>query len=93
MPTLIGPVILNAVGDEYTQPVEIRGVLWEGASTAGDTCELRERASGRLLFAGRAVGAQTWQGVVLPLTAPSGFTLTQLSSGRVLVYVAEPDGG
>jgi hypothetical protein len=66
-------------------------VLWEGATTAGDTCELVERGSLRLLFAGRATGTQTWEGMILPMSAPKGLRLNQISSGRVIVYLAEPD--
>ena len=85
----ISPRVLTAVGQGETEPVQIRAILWEGATVAGDTCELTHRESGRLLFAGRAIGTQTWEGVVLPISAPSGFTLTQLSSGRLLVYLDE----
>ena len=91
VPEIQGPVILTAAGQEQAGPVQIRGILWEGATSSGDTCELRE-IGGRLLFAGRATGAQTWQGVVLPLTAPKGIRLTQLSAGRLIVYLAEPEG-
>ena len=91
VPDIVGPTLLTVVGQEYTEPAQIRAILWEGATTAGDTCEVRERLSNRLLFPGRATGTQTWQGVVLPMSAPTGFKLTQLSAGRVIVYHAEPD--
>ena len=86
----IGPIVLAVVNDEFVLPAQIRAVVWEGATTAGDTCEVRDRSSNSLLFKGRAVGTQTWEGMVLGMSAPSGFRLTQLSSGRVLVYLAEP---
>lgn len=91
VPDIVGPTVLTAAGQEYTQPAQIRGVLWEGVTTAGDTCELLERVTSRLLFAGRATGTQTWEGMILPLSAPNGFILNQLSAGRVIVYHAEPD--
>lgn len=91
VPDIVGPTVLTAAGQEYAEPAQIRGILWEGVTTAGDTCELVERLSGRLLFPGRATGTQTWEGVILPMSAPTGFKLTQLSAGRVIVYHAEPD--
>ena len=91
VPEIIGPTVLSAQGDSYNEPAQVRAILWEGATTAGDTCEVREQKDDRLLFAGRAIGTQTWQGVVLPMTAPMGFRLTQISAGRVIVYHAEPD--
>jgi hypothetical protein len=50
-----------------------------------------ERGSLRLLFAGRATGSQTWEGMILPMSAPRGLRLNQISAGRVIVYLAEPD--
>jgi hypothetical protein len=86
----IGPVILGAASESYDTAARIRAIVWEGASTAGDTCELRERSTGNLLFVGRATGTQTYEGLVLTQHAPGGFLLSQLSSGRVLVYLDEP---
>jgi len=91
IPPILGPVALTAVGQAFVGPAQIRAVLWEGVTTVGDTCELRARGDNRLLFPGRATSTQTWQGVVLEMTCPEGFILTQLSAGRVLVYLAEPD--
>lgn len=86
-----GPVILSEVGDEFVESANISAFLWEGATTAGDTCEVQERNTNNLIFFGRATGTQTWEGVVLSMSAPGGFRLTQLSAGRVLVYLAEPE--
>jgi hypothetical protein len=86
----VGPVILAVVGDSFVQPAQIRAFIWEGASTAGDTCEVRERSTGNIIFPGRATGTQTYEGLALRVAAPGGFTLTQISSGRVFVYLDEP---
>lgn len=86
-----GPVVMSVTGDSFVEPASIVGVLWEGATTAGDTCEIRERLSNHLLFKGRATGTQTWEGVVLRQSAPTGFKLSQISAGQVLVYLAEPE--
>lgn len=87
----IGPVLLTAVGDRYVEAAHIEAVVWEGATTAGDTCEITCPASGALLFAGRAAGAQTWQSLAPTrgVSAPHGFQIKQLSAGRVLVYLRE----
>lgn len=85
----IGPVLMTAAGDQFIEPAEIRAIVWEGATTAGDTCEVRERESGAVLFRGRAITTQTYEGLVLPISAPSGFRLQQISAGTVLVYLDE----
>ena len=89
MPQRIGPVIMSVAGDAFVEPAQIDAVLWEGATTAGDTAEIVERQSGLLLFAFRATGSQTWEGVGKSVSAPSGFRLKSISAGRVLVYLAE----
>ena len=86
-----GPVVMTTTGDAFIEPAQIRAILWDGATTAGDTVELRERTSNNLLFVGRAVATQTWEGVVLDMRAPSGFRLSQISAGRLLVYLDEPE--
>ena len=94
MPIVIpGPVVFTAASQTYTEVAHVRAFLWEGATSAGDTCEVHELGgTQRLLFAGRAVGSQTWQGVVIECTAPTGLECTSLAAGRIIVYLAEPDG-
>ena len=88
-----GPVVLTVVGDAYIQPARILAILWEGATTSGDTAEVRSRtAPDALLWKGRTNTTQTYQGVNLGahgLAAPLGFRLAQLSAGQVLVYLRE----
>ena len=50
-----GPVVLGVVGDTFTQPARVLAVIWEGATSSGDTAEVRSR-SGNLLWAGRTQG-------------------------------------
>ena len=87
-----GPVVMSVQGDAYIQPARILAILWEGATTAGDTVEVRERDSNALLWPGRASDTNTYVGAnigVEGIHAPSGFKLAQISSGRVLVYLRE----
>lgn len=86
-----GPVVLGVVGDTFTAPARVLAVIWEGATTSGDTAEVRAR-DGNLLWAGRTNTTHTYLGVNLGekgIGVPLGFTLTQLSAGRVLVYLKE----
>ena len=88
----IGPIVLEVQGDEYIDPARINAIIWEGATTSGDTVELRERESGNILWPGRTSDTQTYLGANLGesgLHAPTGFRLTQISSGRLLVYLKE----
>lgn len=88
----IGPVVMSIVGDIFVDPARISALIWEGTSAAGDTCELRCAQTRSLLWAGRANDTNNYQGASVPqegIHAPFGFELTQLSSGRVLVYLRE----
>ena len=92
----IGPVILSVVGDVYIQGARILAFVWEGATTANDTVTIHARSPAgtpaELLFAGRTDTTSTFQGLNLTPTglhAPGGFMLTQISAGRVLVYLRE----
>lgn len=87
----VGPVIMSVVGDAFTASVTVRAINWTGATTAGDTVVLRERSTNNIIFEGRAVGTQTWEGVALNMSCPGGFFLSQISAGKVLVYLAEPE--
>jgi len=87
-----GPVLFEAQGDTFTSPSRVGQVLWEGATAAGDVAELRALTTGELLWAGRAVGVNTYQGInVGPegIHAPNGFHAALLPAGRMLVYLRE----
>lgn len=88
----IGPVVLSVQGDRFLEGARVSGVIWEGTTTPGDTIELRCPSTNALLWAGRASDTQTYLGVNIGpggVHAPFGFTLTQISSGRLLVYLRE----
>lgn len=87
-----GPFVFAVVGDQLLTPLRVSLVIWEGTTTAGDTAELRDPVTNALLWAGRAVGTQTYDGAAFGpfgLPAAHGVRLSQLSAGRVLVYPAE----
>ena len=90
----IGPVILSVAGDAFVCGARLLAILWEGASTAGDTARVNGRlgSDATILWAGRANDTQTYQGANFGthgVHAPDGFRLSQISSGRVLVYLRE----
>lgn len=88
----LGPVVLTTTGDTFTDPARIASILWEGATSSGDTVEVRERASNALLWRCRTDSTQTYLGKTFSekgLHAPSGFKLSQISAGQVLVYLRE----
>jgi hypothetical protein len=68
----------------------VDAIIWEGATTAGDTVQIVHNGSkGHRFWAGRASGTQTYQGITFPgagQRAASGLKVSQISSGRVYIY-------
>jgi len=90
--TDIGPAILDSVGDQFTDGCRIAAIVWEGASTSGDTVELRHRGTNALLWKGRTNTTQTYQGINLGPNGehcPNGFFMAQISSGTLYVYIQQ----
>ena len=92
----LNPIVLTAIGQGYDDPARILAIVWEGATTAGDTAELRHQADGAgfeaLIWPGRTPDTNTYQGVNLGphgVHTPRGFVLRVLSAGRVVVYLRE----
>lgn len=88
----VGPIVLQVAGDAFIQPCQIATMLWVGATTAGDTCRLKHRTDHVLLWEAIAFGSQTYLGAnfgASGMTAPNGFYLEQISSGKVLIYLKE----
>jgi hypothetical protein len=86
------PVSLTVAGDAYTTNARIMAIVWQGATSSGDTVELQQRGSGGTIWKGRTDSSQTYQGISFGrpgLACPSGFTLAQISNGEVLVYLLE----
>ena len=87
-----GPVLMQVAGDVFVLPARIAGVIWEGATTSGDTVLLSDPTTGKILWPGRTNTTQTYLGVSFSqegLSAPNGFKLVQISSGRLFVYLRE----
>jgi hypothetical protein len=90
--TSIGPAILTNVGDSFVDACRISAIVWEGATSSGDTVTLRHRITNEVLWSGRTNTTQTYQGINLGPHgehAPNGFFLSQISAGRVLVYISQ----
>jgi hypothetical protein len=88
----IGPVVMSVVGDVYTDSARILAILWEGATTSGDTVSINCPQTNALLWAGRTDVTQTYMGGNIGpegIHAPYGFRLSQISAGRLLVYLRE----
>lgn len=87
-----GPVRLSAVGDTYTDPARIAKFIWVGATTAADTCTVRDRTNGAILWTAKTAATNTHLSENfgdLGLSAPNGFVLEQISAGVVYVYINE----
>jgi len=89
----IGPIVLRTVGDQFTEGCRLAGVLWEGATTAGDRVEIRCRSTNALLCALRSPDTHTLLGLTFPakgLAAPFGFTLAVAPASQTIqVYLME----
>ena len=83
------PVILEVVGDEIVGAGRVQAIIWTGATTLGDTIELNNGDFWR----GRTDTTQTYLGAAFPqhgVTIPNErLRLTQISAGRVYVYILE----
>ena len=85
------PVVMSVVGDTYVDTCRISAIIWEGATTAGDLCEIQTR-SGLRIWRGRTNDTQTYLGVgfgMYGIPAPDGFKLVTLGAGTVAVYLLE----
>ena len=83
------PVVMSVAGDVYADTCRILAILWEGATTAGDTVELVDRLTNDLLWPGRTDSTNTYLGANIGtegIHCPNGFKLNKISSGRVVIY-------
>jgi hypothetical protein len=83
---------MQVAGDQFLPGARILAILWEGASSSGDTVLLVDRVTNEILWPGRTDSTQTYLGINFGpegLHAPNGFKLQTISSGRVLVYLRE----
>ena len=84
------PVVMSIAGDVFIDRCRILAVIWEGATISGNTCSLIDRITSDLLWAGRTDADQTYLGANFSgegIHCPNGFKLSQISAGRVLVYL------
>ena len=86
------PIVLSVVGDTYTDSCRIQMIIWEGATTSGDTARVVDRVNGAILWKGRTDATQTYLGASFGkpgVPAPNGFRLETLGAGTVTVYLCE----
>jgi len=86
------PVVMSVVGDAYVDTCRISAIIWEGATTSGDLCEIQTRLTGLRIWRGRANDTQTYLGVgfgTYGIPAPDGFKLVTLGAGTVAIYILE----
>ena len=89
----IGPIVLSVAGDNFKQSSRISAVRWVSQnSIIGDSVVLSCPVTGSLLWESVA----TWNHTADPqnfgpvgIHAPNGFILSQISSGKLLVYIQE----
>ena len=83
------PIVMQSPGDTILGRRRISSLIWVGATSNGDTVQLNDGD----FWEGRTTLAQTYQGVVWSpygIPVPDGkLTLTQISNGKVLVYLLE----
>ena len=94
MPTqVVGPVLLQAVGDTYTPGARITSIVWTGVTAAGNEAEVRDPITNSVLWLATTPDTVTYLGINFGfkgLNAPHGFKLTQTVAGTsVLVYIME----
>lgn len=82
------PVVLRVAGDKIVGKFRILSFLWVGVTTSGDTVQINDGNT----WEGRTDGTQTYIGMSFQphgLPVNGGITLTQISAGKVLVYIVE----
>ena len=88
-----GPIIMSVAGDSFPFPARILVILWEGATTSGDTVAVTSVTPPRqVLWAARTDLTQTYLGANFGtegLHCPDGFRASQISAGRLLIYLRE----
>ena len=75
-------------GDFILGPVNLVGIIWTGATSAGNICTIKE-IGGEELWEGRADGTHTYVGIRFPddgLYIKEGVEIQTLDAGKVFLY-------
>jgi hypothetical protein len=86
------PVVCKSAGDGLTTACRVVAIAWYGTTTAADTVALSRLDTGKLLWGCKTELTSTYFHIPFGskgIGCPQGFTLSQISSGTVLVYLAE----
>ncbi len=88
----MNPIVLTVAGTSYAKACRILAIIWEGSTTANDTAVLNDPVTGAVIWPVRTSSTSTYLGITFAgagFDAPNGVTLSQISAGRVCVYLAK----
>ena len=85
------PFILQTVGDNFNQECRIMSIIWTGATTDGDTAELRDFKTMEVIWGASTSSSQTYKGIVYPKphVGCGGFFVSVLAAGKLIVQIAQ----
>ena len=85
------PFALEAVNDAFAEECRIMGVIWTGTTTSGDSAQLKDNATGDVLWQATTTSTKTYKGVMFPepFVPCFGFVASSLSSGTLFVYISQ----
>ena len=85
------PVLLDSVGDEFTENCRIMAIIWYGTTTSGDDAEIKDRVTGEILWAAKTDTTATYLGISFSdiNLGCAGFMASVLDAGTILVYIAQ----
>lgn len=78
----------TVVGEFIPGPLNLVGVVWTGATSAGNLCTIKE-IGGDEVWEGRADGSHTYVGIRFPddgIYIPAGVEIQTLDAGKVFLY-------
>jgi len=80
---------LTQAGETVNRSARLTGLVWEGATTAGDTCTVQ--VDGSLFWRGRTDATQTYLGISFGVVGlyVNQVVLNQISSGTLWIYYGD----
>ncbi len=86
------PMVLDTAGatSAVTQPLAIRAIKWDAPGAAAQVCAIHDAAGGNLIYQHTSEAANKGNDMAFPGRGlmVSGFYLTTLTAGKLLVYLA-----
>ena len=78
------PIILDTVGEIFTNPVGIKKVLWTGIITNGDNLVFKDKLDGNIVLEAVGNAGEDWKSDNIRV---AGLYLDTIDSGKILVYL------